>query len=848
MRIKRIIIENFGPHSSLEWGIEAGVVGILGPNGSGKSHVLLALEFALTGDLPGNRKTYIRQGTKKGFVEVWFEQNHVEGRVKRHLDSTKRELDWDGKTYSKAAEVDEMFGQILGARKESFKNTSFIRQGELKAVLDGTETQRRNVLIKLLSLGYVERRRTQLDQKIDLYAQNNLDESVYGRRDQLREQNAELNETVKTMGEALDKMAFYEPDITAVQEYLEKHKALTEERQNLATVRHQVDTGFNPGEIQEYELGVKKIASTEKKLTQASQKARELADRKLNLTRLAGLRKDIENSEQELKTARKELEALRAEFKTLTGSDDIENARDILTKKENEVSYVRSLLEVERAIKRRSEAYNEAQSTLQEFPEEKLKEMEVNHSELSERVAAADVRAYISKNSLAALKAAAEKSGECNGDKVTCPKCSLKVIPCELLTEASLKAAEDEAKETAETAETARQELLKKGNELDAYEKARERAVADCETHQKELTSLRDDQRRLKTDVIGESDIETLEATLEKLRSSIAQIARETTKTQIAEGAINRKQQAVEALDLPENADPGKTDEELEAANTKVSEYESELETLRTRRDAYADTYKAYEQAKERRRYLSRDRIPALEQAVSAFKPSDNVAKLLKELNTKEFQVVYDTMVEAHQERLAKQNELHTHRKALAENQQQLIAVEVAVSKQEHHKHILDKMRELRRLLEADGVLKAYLSYRFRRLHNTVSKNLNLLDANFVIRPCPGALSYEFHRSGEDTGWMGISKLSGGQKVKLSTAFLISVQETICQDVNFLVLDEPSTHLDESSVDALSSLLADLATRMDDGNGQIWIVDHHFNLQGACSSGFRLGSEQPETV
>jgi DNA repair exonuclease SbcCD ATPase subunit len=129
-----------------------------------------------------------------------------------------------------------------------------------------------------------------------------------------------------------------------------------------------------------------------------------------------------------------------------------------------------------------------------------------------------------------------------------------------------------------------------------------------------------------------------------------------------------------------------------------------------------------------------------------------------------------------------------------------------------------------------------------------VSRNLNLLDANFVIRPCRDALSYEFLRSDDaDDAWLDITRLSGGQKVKLSTAFLISVQETICKDVNFLVLDEPSTHLDEPSVNALGALFTSLATRMDNGNGQIWIVDHHFSLRSACSANFQLGSNDNET-
>ena len=81
--------------------------------------------------------------------------------------------------------------------------------------------------------------------------------------------------------------------------------------------------------------------------------------------------------------------------------------------------------------------------------------------------------------------------------------------------------------------------------------------------------------------------------------------------------------------------------------------------------------------------------------------------------------------------------------------------------------------------------------------------------------------------------WMPMKKLSGGQKVKLSIAFLLAVQQTICAEVNFLNLDEPSTHLDTNSTESLAELLNKMEGELESTGGQLWVVDHNVNLERA---------------
>lgn len=76
-------------------------------------------------------------------------------------------------------------------------------------------------------------------------------------------------------------------------------------------------------------------------------------------------------------------------------------------------------------------------------------------------------------------------------------------------------------------------------------------------------------------------------------------------------------------------------------------------------------------------------------------------------------------------------------------------------------------------------------------------------------------------------------KLSGGQKVRLSIAFLLAVQQLVIPDLGFLVLDEPSTHLDEEARENLKELLINLGQQLEASDTQILVCDHAKELEPA---------------
>lgn len=183
--------------------------------------------------------------------------------------------------------------------------------------------------------------------------------------------------------------------------------------------------------------------------------------------------------------------------------------------------------------------------------------------------------------------------------------------------------------------------------------------------------------------------------------------------------------------------------------------------------------------------------------------------------------------------------------------------------------YVYDKITELtaiQKLLNPkDGIVRQYLRYMFSVLKGYVSEYLSCMESNFIIdvddpeyttvhtaedesgnkisrkRNLERGLSFKFLRTDQaNAAWLGMNRLSGGQKIKLAIAILISIQKLICPELCFLVLDEPSTHLDEPSIQALSNLLSNLQEMLNISGGQVFVIDHNEILNRSFTTTIQL--------
>ena len=166
MRLTKIKLSNFGIHKDLEETLEGSIVGIFGVNGGGKSTIQKGIEYGLTGsinDATGDAIcTYLHNYGMEGAatsasVVLEFIVDGSAGSITRSFtaSSGKRKLEWDGKTYTKAADVEAMLDTIIGADKKAIAALVCVKQGHLDKLLTGKESERRALLMKLCMLGHM---------------------------------------------------------------------------------------------------------------------------------------------------------------------------------------------------------------------------------------------------------------------------------------------------------------------------------------------------------------------------------------------------------------------------------------------------------------------------------------------------------------------------------------------------------------------------------------------------------------------------------------------------------------------------------------------------------------------
>jgi DNA repair protein SbcC/Rad50 len=155
---------------------------------------------------------------------------------------------------------------------------------------------------------------------------------------------------------------------------------------------------------------------------------------------------------------------------------------------------------------------------------------------------------------------------------------------------------------------------------------------------------------------------------------------------------------------------------------------------------------------------------------------------------------------------------------------------------------VVAELRILRQAFAKDGLPTMYLRERFKRLTEVTQTQLARLGANFIIRQDPeDPTGFEFRRLDEvGEYWMKQNKLSGGQRVRFTVAFLLAVQNLVIPDVGFLVLDEPSLHLDEEGVDSLKELFTTLQAIFGNSESQILVCDHRPELFSSFSNSLNL--------
>jgi exonuclease SbcC len=796
----------------------APVVGVLGENGAGKSTLLNAIRYAFTGDFgttdaDGKVKasTYMRDGGKHGTASVTMEfvKDGKQGSITRKITKTTsgRELTWDGRKITSAAEVDSVMQDILNADKRSVMDCVFVKQGHLDDVLFGKQSEREKSFLRMVGCAH-----------LDLVSKAASTQAAILRTD------------VYDHGPALQDIA------TLLEQKSSRFRAIMNDLDgcpdNSVRLRHL---------SQQWQL-----------LVNVEREAGALEAAQHSLTRLGDLavrQRVLEHEMQQhtdmTKSAQADLEHNRAEVQRL---------EKLLTDAVAFQIALKGLAAAEEAAKDMPPDNTQALEDLRRQYAEtqaKLSAAEQLHARLTR---GANYRTGIQRleqrlAELVSEEADARQAAELAQAKLAehraDPNQALERMQIDILTRLLSTAADhnltscpvcqgDLSHWDRATAAKLIQDLQRKRTEYDADER----------TFRLEATRTTTDLANLEqTRAITSRELEELKRSLcelgeltgapdaaeqEKLRLGAALMELTSRGSQSA-AEQQRRQNLLRDLQTTQGGfahwrehadfrelmllDPDQTRNTLtgvrEACNLNKRQLEScatALHNLALQRQQMQEALLRVEQAQAK-----------LSTARAGITFSGTMQDILSQLEAEQ------AHANKRSELTAVQQEVQRDITELQRRQGDLEDLQ----RQSTHKLLAaEQMDKLSQAFGREGISKLYLDGIYARLMLVLGPHLTRMDANFTVRKGGGVLDFEFQRTDEPSEWMPQTQLSGGQRVKMAVAFLLALQEIVIPDVGLLVLDEPTTHLDPASREGFRDMLEDLQAVLQRKECQVIVCDH----------------------
>lgn len=857
MRITRARIENFGPHEKIDEHTDVGVVGLVGPNGTGKSSVFEALQIALQGrpGLPSQTlDSYIRTGPgnpKSANLTFDFRKDGIEGRIHRKItrNGSTRKLEWNGETYTKAGEVQAAINDILAVDEYVLQNAVFPKQGDLIKLLFGTDKEREEMFVKIMLLGYMSKTADVAERKSQTLKQSVTDTTIL--RDELEGQQRTIEVELARLEGQLKKLPSQSATIKQVQRALNDFESLERSRADFIAAKTRrnhakeiLDKRYSEARAAIVVMGLSdpglrrdlsKVGQSVKAMRTHAEKASKTFQAQTDALRLRDKINYLDDRYASLTARLGEIEASGVDLNAASIKTQISKISDNLklaekTEREweawssNKIDLVtteKALKEAEKQITKLNPAYQLAQRKLQTASD---------HHKLQ--------TAIISR--LAEM--ANSKETEC-----VCPVCRTQL--------------------------SSRQEIV------DLYNSAREDSASiydDYDQVKEEVEDLckRMDNLKTKRDICLAAHGAALEATTEepegdwdtskrsviKLQETLAELHEAHTRAISMSAAVERVQK--ELLDL--NKDRlaiSKADRDL-AASFDKEEYEASRDLLESHSEdveriqniyndliAFDSAHTEAENEVSRLDELLHDKSTTLDSSIEMF--SSDVMSIYND----ECEAACDTPISKEDrlrytlKRLEDLQDAHSQLKgAVDEAKKNAGNITARICDLDAQDKSNDKVRvvaeELSTVKEAfsrTGIPRAYVAYHYEMLVMEAEKYLEHMGTDFTISvDIDKPVSLNFISTSKESGILPQAKLSGGQKVRVSVAFLLAVQKLLVPELGFLILDEPSTHVHSEAVQDLADLISLVGKQFGKSESQIWVSDHHEGILTALDKVIRM--------
>lgn len=832
IKITSVEITDFGRHRKIDSKIKGFGVGLSGPNGRGKSTVLQAIQFALTGtiDHPDPLRAFIRSSSENSpnsaEVTLEFEADGKVGKIQRRITRTAvtRKLWWDGadKPLTSDAAVNEVLFNILGVDKKAINSTVFIRQGEMASMFGG-DVDRRDFYIRLLMLGHLSK----VANTVETYR-----ESVAG--------------SVQDLGAVRD---------AAASVYEKAHAYLETCDAALASKPSVVDELVIARKVVAYydELASARVAS-DHAVEALRQRLPEKADPTMWLEtsreQLEGLRAKIGifNAKRTTNlTASSAFHALqsrlqRQEFlrETLDQAVSVEAQLKAIGQLEQDPSEEIRLCESRLTKFARAESLDEALPKMQKDEAEaasKVNDNQVLMTSIQEAYQAGRELYAVTKGGLdmrTNLLSNLQASG--NVCASGCPLCGGASPPSEAHLQNEIRVYKEQL-----------DELLNKGQEtrrlLDESKLTQANFVA---AHRAAATRLDDavkERKRLRIELSltrKETTLATLEAAQRRLGAYHAKLNEHTRlATELSrlssilagQQVCSKDEIAIIKSEVQAANDIMQSSPWTDADAAELNNHESLAGQISTNIEQVQQQVADVGSTTRRLDEVTGNLQKAITEAPPGFYSNIRGAAVLTPSEAQQKLATLEAMQQDHDEARGKRMAAHAARMAAS---REIDELDLRTAEQQHRLRLVKDLELLRDTFKPNGASLEFVDHKFSRIAQLAGDYLAESGADFMVAASEDApLSFVFLRTDRaNEVWMPQNRMSGGQKVRLAVATLRAIHALVMPNVGLLVLDEPTTHLDEEAKRSMADMLRKIG---DECTLQMIVCDHSPTLIDAFS-------------
>jgi len=809
VRIDRIDLKNFLSHSESSINFKGRINVLIGHNGAGKSSIIDGIVFALFRESSrGNaNKNLVRMGNRSASIRLTL-ANGNQIIIERHLPDSGSDLLIAGSMPKArgAEKVTEEVQKIINIDKEVLLSTLIVRQGEIESIFKDLT----DVLKKVMKIENLEKL---TEASGPIYSKM---KEIQGKLEQIQTFEKEYTDTRMKLIDLKREKSEIEEELEELRKSEETLNGQLQEAQRLLDgIQRKRDEYLGLARERDRLIREKKV--TEDRLSQLAgaeeekktieEKIRELEkyeEAKVLLDQLREVEKDIDRIRQSLEKAMNERDTIKDKLgrkaelypdylRYVTNKEKLESIEE----KEREYNGLQATYRnIQAEISRIDKALSSLKVINTSELEDEIRKVEDEISELSSKKGKLMAQVDEAKKVLSGLEQV--KGGQCP----VCKRPLDESHKLNLIQEA--KSVIQASKEELENVSRRLSELAKRREDL-------KRQLSSANQNNTRYNTLAEKKAELEKQLAdAQSRLEELKKAHEeyvKLKDALSKLE-PAYKEYLSLSKVNEE-------DLKEKEEEIlKLNGQIEEKQTKRNEIKNKLAGMDLK--SIEEKLRELEELRKRLNDVLRKlgERSSLEMRLNQMqKDLGEIEKRIGELNFSEdeyqeakrkVEELRNKLLDTSKEIAEDEGRLNQIRKDIEEKEKRLKDLEALISQKPNLEKAFKKLTKLREDLGEKGLQNYIIS----AVKSKIENNLNEITSMFNLAFTRVSLEFNASTRGQKIKASlsaydnygreyAVDMLSGGERISIALALRLAIAKSLMDSLGFIILDEPTVHLDE---------------------------------------------------